>query len=146
MKFAWKQPATVSAPDVVAQSIAQIYELDEPRATKGKLRKYHRGKKPRKQVAPRTYRTRKDPFKNVWHSVQLKLELDPSRQAIDLLKELIHEFPNEFKENQRRTLQRRVSEWRRVHLGMPSVAAITIPPPEHMSDIFTELASLAAHK
>jgi hypothetical protein len=58
-QYAWQQPDTISAPDLVAQSVSEIYRSQQP------VRKYRPGKKPRKQMAERTCRTRKDPFELV---------------------------------------------------------------------------------
>jgi len=72
-------------------------------------RKYRRTKKPR---APRTWRTRKDPFESAWGELCLWLEENPERTAKSLLHELMDRYPAQYKTNQLRTLQRRVKEWR----------------------------------
>jgi hypothetical protein len=69
----------------VADTIAEIYRLEEPRAIKQSAKKFHRGKKPRKKMALRTHRTRKDPFEHEWEKVQRRLEIDPKRTAKYLL-------------------------------------------------------------
>lgn len=72
-------------------------------------RKYRRTKKPR---APRTWRTRKDPFESVREEICLRLEANPEKTAKSLLQELIDRYPTQYNANQLRTLQRRVKEWR----------------------------------
>jgi hypothetical protein len=74
----------------------------------GEIRPTHRAKpKPR-----RDWRTRKDPFENVWSLVRTWLEADPDCTARALLDRLHHEQPGAYGEGQLRTLQRRVREWR----------------------------------
>ena len=72
-------------------------------------RRYRRTKKPR---GPRTWRTREDPFADVWSELRLQLELNPAQTAKDLLQDLKKRRPGQFREAQLRTLQRRVREWR----------------------------------
>ena len=73
------------------------------------VRRYRRTKKPR---APRTWRTRKDPFAEVWSELRLQLELHPALAAKDLFLELQERYPGKFEHGQLRTLQRRVRDWR----------------------------------
>jgi len=47
--------------------------------------KYRKTKKPRKKMAPRWWRSRKDPFEEVWPQLQLKLQLNPQVTANTLL-------------------------------------------------------------
>ena len=72
-------------------------------------RKYRKMKRPRVQ---HWWRTRKDPFENVWGEVCQWLEANPERTAKSLLQGLIERYPGQYKENQLRTLQRRVQAWR----------------------------------
>jgi len=71
-------------------------------------RKYHRTKK----LAPRTYRTRPDPFATVWDEVCDWLQAHPERTAKSLFQELQACYPGHFPDVQLRTLQRRVRAWR----------------------------------
>jgi len=72
-------------------------------------RKYRKMKKPRVQ---HWWRTRKDPFEDVWSEVCQSLEANPERTAKSLLQGLIERYPSQYQENQLRTLQRRVQAWR----------------------------------
>lgn len=67
---------------------------------------------PSEMVQPRTYRTREDPFDEVWPSVEALLESDAGFQAQTLFDWLQREHPGRFADGQLRTLQRRVKEWR----------------------------------
>lgn len=60
----------------------------------------------------RWWRTRKDPFAEVWGEVRHQLELTPYIQATDLFHSLQVKYPWKFTDGQLRTLQRRVKAWR----------------------------------
>lgn len=72
-------------------------------------RRYRRTKAIRE---PHTWRTRKDPFEQVWNTICEKLEKDPGRTAKSLLIELQKLYPEQYPAGQLRTLQRRVQKWR----------------------------------
>jgi len=63
---------------------------------------------------PHNWRTRKDPFENVWHDVLRWLQSDPDITAKDLFERIQYENPGRFPNGQLRTLQRRVKEWRQI--------------------------------
>src|SRR3712207_835441 len=67
-------------------------------------RKYHRS---RKLKAPRTYRTRVDPFAEVWAEVEAWLTADPTRTGKGAFQELQRRYPGRYTHGQLRTLQRR---------------------------------------
>ena len=60
---------------------------------------------------PRTWRTREDPFADVWEEVREQLELSPGLQAKTLFEWLQRRYPGRFEDGQLRTLQRRVRQW-----------------------------------
>lgn len=72
-------------------------------------RRYRKSGKPHK---PHTWRTRTDPFEQVKERLFLLVKLNPEITAVELLKILQKEEPGKFKDNLRRTLQRRLREWR----------------------------------
>ncbi|MFA6559259.1 MAG: IS21 family transposase [Candidatus Obscuribacterales bacterium] len=78
-------------------------------------RKYskQRGRKLPKQE--RDYRTRKDPFAEVWDQLQDMLAKDAGLEAKTLLEWLMEAYPDQYEPALLRTLQRRVSEWRALH-------------------------------
>lgn len=76
-------------------------------------RKYRYSKKIRKQMVPRTWRTRKDPFENVWDGLCLQLEINPHKNAKTMLDDLVAQHPEKFNYKSLRTLQRRVVDWRK---------------------------------
>ncbi len=75
-------------------------------------RKYVKeGKLPSELRAPRTWRTRPDPFDEVWPEVEAQLEIAPELEAKILFEDLTRRHDG-FSEGQLRTFQRRVREWR----------------------------------
>jgi len=72
-------------------------------------RKYRRTKGLK---GPRLYRTRLDPFAEVWHEVEAELTAHPERTAKAAFAHLQERYPGVFPATQVRTLQRRVQEWR----------------------------------
>lgn len=75
----------------------------------GRLRPTHRKESPK----ARYWRTRENPFKNVWTDILLWLQKEPDSTAKVLLERLNDKYPGQFSPKLLRTLQRRVGEWRR---------------------------------
>lgn len=67
---------------------------------------------PSELTKAREYRTREDPFIEVWPAVAAKLELDESLEAKTIFEWLQSERPGDFADGQLRTLQRRMKIWR----------------------------------
>lgn len=76
----------------------------------GEVRPTHRAR----PVKPRHWRTRKDPFEEVWLDVLRWLQKEPDATAKVLFDRLQRERPDQFPDGQLRTLQRRIKEWRHV--------------------------------
>ncbi|HZC36953.1 MAG TPA: transposase family protein [Chthoniobacterales bacterium] len=74
----------------------------------GEVRPTHR----KRASGPRTWRTRRDPFEQVWPLVEQWLHEQPDTTAKDLFFRLQAEAPEPFAPGQLRTLQRRVKQWR----------------------------------
>lgn len=68
-------------------------------------------------ASPRTWRTRADPFKDVWPEVLGRLQDEPDATAKELFERLRRDHPGDFQPGQLRTLQRRVREWRHAMAG-----------------------------
>ena len=92
------------------------------------VRMYRRTRKP---SPPRTWRTRADPFAEVWGEIQLQFEIDPSRSAKELFLDLQQRYPGKHPHSQLRTLQRRVQRRRREQLysSQSLQAALSFMPP-----------------
>ena len=85
-------------------------EMDEKTA-----RKYRDlGKFPSELKAERirTWRTRKNPFNEVWEMVKSFLKNNSGLEAKTLFEHLQREYPGRFSDGQIRTFQRRVKNWR----------------------------------
>jgi len=83
-------------------------EMDEKTA-----RKYVRaGKLPSEMKEPHTWRTRLDPFAEVWGEIEKELEINPGLEAKTLFEALQRRCPGRFQDGQLRTLQRRIKVWR----------------------------------
>jgi hypothetical protein len=113
--------------------------MSEPTA-----RKYRRLKKlPSELREPRHWRTREDPFAEVWAEVEQMLDIDAGLQAKTVFEELERRYPERFKRGQLRTLQRRFRSWRARH-GPPK--EVYFPqvhdPGEQCQSDFTDMTSL----
>ncbi len=76
-------------------------------------RKYRNlGKLPSEIKEPHDWRTRQDPFEEVWLEVKGKLELNPGLEAKTLFEDLQRRYPMRFQDGQLRTLQRKIKRWR----------------------------------
>jgi hypothetical protein len=77
-------------------------------------RKYRRlGKLPSEVVSmDRNWRTRPDPFAEVWAEIEAKLQVSAGLEAKTLFADLQRRFPGRFSDGQLRTLQRQVKSWR----------------------------------
>ena len=73
-------------------------------------------KKPRKKLAPRTWKTKEDAFALVWDVISTRLAINPALTAKTILDDLIKDKSQSFNLSQLRTLQRRVKYWRKEYL------------------------------
>jgi len=70
------------------------------------------GKLPSDLERPRDWRTRPDPFEDVWPEIKRRLADAPELEAKTLFEDLLEREPEQFAAGQLRTLQRRVKQWR----------------------------------
>ncbi len=93
---------------------------------------------------PRNYRTRMDPFEQVWPQVQQRLQTEPKLQAVTLFGWLQDTFPGEYPDSVRRTFERRVLEWRSLNgPGKPVIFPQDHHPGRLAASDFTVLNKLA---
>lgn len=96
---------------VKGQSLSQAaarWDMDEKTA-----RKYVRsGRLPSEMKSPHDWRTRVDPFEEVWPELKELLAHNSGLQANTLFEELGRRYPGRFQEGQLRTLQRKMRQWR----------------------------------
>jgi hypothetical protein len=83
------------------------------RKTAGKYRQLDQ--LPSEVSVEHTWRTREDPFDQVWPWVEQQLNDHPRLQAKTLFQALQRQHPGRFSDGQLRTLQRRVKLWRAEH-------------------------------
>jgi len=76
-------------------------------------RKYRRlGRLPSEVKVPHNWRTREDPFEEVWEEVRQELAVNPGLEANTLFQALQRKYPGRFQDGKVRTLQRRIKTWR----------------------------------
>lgn len=90
------------------------------------------GKLPDETRASHTWRTRQDPFAEVWGEMTVLLEVNPGLQARTLFEDLQRRYPGGFSDSQLRTLQRRVKVWRATE-GFPR--EVFFPQVHHPGDL-----------
>ena len=67
---------------------------------------------PNERKKDRTWRTRSDPFTEVWEEVREQVATNPGLEAKTLMEALQRKYPGQFADGQVRTLQRRLKQWR----------------------------------
>lgn len=67
---------------------------------------------PSERREDRKWRTRGDPFTEVWEEVRAQVDANPGLEAKTLFEALQRKYPGQFADGQIRTLQRRLKRWR----------------------------------
>jgi len=76
-------------------------------------RKYLKsGRLPDEVKKPHTWKTRRDPFEEIWDEIKKYLELNKGLEAKTIFEDLQRLHPDIFKQGQLRTLQRKLKRWR----------------------------------
>jgi hypothetical protein len=97
----------IQTEDTLAQA-ADKAGVDEKTARKYRLS----DSLPSQRRVPHTWRTRQDPFQDLWPELVESLRLNPGLQAKTLFLDLQRRFPGRFPDVQLRALQRRIKLWR----------------------------------
>jgi transposase len=98
---------------LLTQGIAQVTAAAKAGMSERTARKYVRsGRAPSQAKVPHTWRTRPDPFSDVWPQIEALLRQDSGLQAKTIWTELNERYPGRFSAGQLRTLQRRLLAWR----------------------------------
>lgn len=111
--------------------------------TEKTARNWRSGPLPSEVEPERAWRTREDPFTEVWPWVQSELERAPGLEALTIFGELQEKHPGKFQEGQLRTLQRQVRRWRA--LGGPGREVMfgqVIEPGRQAQSDFTNMNAL----
>ena len=104
VKRLWR---ALSSGKTLAQAADQA-DMDE--TTARKYRKF--GRLPSEVAPERIWRTREDPFAEVWPEVHEQLQDAPGLEAKTLFAWLQTKFPGKFDDSQLRSFQRGVKRWR----------------------------------
>lgn len=72
----------------------------------------NKGRRPFKKPEERNWRTRVDPFAEVWDELKAMLERDHGLESQTLMDWLLASYPDRFQAGQVRTLRRRIHDWR----------------------------------
>ena len=104
--------------------------------------KYQRlGKLPSEVKIIHSWRTRDDPFTEVWEEIRGELDLNSGLEAKTLFEALQRKYPGLFADGQLRTLQRRVKIWRALEGPSKEVFFSQVHKPGRLSQSdFTHLS------
>ena len=107
-------------------------------------RKYVRsGRLPSQSKPERTWRTRQDPFEEMWGQVRSMLEMNPGLEAKTLFEWLQRQDPGRYCDGQIRSFQRRVKQWRATEGPAREVYFPQIHSPGQLCESdFTAMSSL----
>ena len=76
-------------------------------------RKYLRsGRLPSEMATEHTWRTREDPFAELWSEARAFLEMNEGLEAKTLFEHFQRVYPGQYEDGQLRTFQRKVRQWR----------------------------------
>jgi hypothetical protein len=130
---------TLASGKTLAQS-ADKANMDEKTA-----RKYRRlGRLPSEVAAERTWRTRLDPFAEIWPEVYEQLQEAPGLEAKTLFAWLQGKYPTKFDDTQLRSFQRGVKRWRATAGPAKEVFFSQVHHPGRLcASDFTHMKSLA---
>ena len=102
------------------------------------------GQLPSEARTPHTWRTRPDPLVEVWPTLTEMLQREPTLQAKTLLEWLQRQYADQNWQPQRRTLERRVRQWKAEHGPAKEVFFSQVHEPGRLgSSDFTHMSSLA---
>lgn len=97
---------------------------------------------PSQLKTPRSYRTRPDPFADIWEQAGEMLAEAPELEAKALFEWFCEQAPGRFQEGQLRSFQRRVLDWRAVHQDQTAVLEQVHRPGEVLETDGVHLAEL----
>ena len=108
-------------------------------------RKYINSKKlPSQQKIEHTWKTRKDPFEDVWCDVKSYLDANPGLDGTTIFFSLQREYPGKFSDGQLRTLQRKIKIWRALEGPGKEIFFPQVHKPGYLSESdFTDMSKLS---
>lgn len=114
-------PATGMLTDACSANATEVARLQPSEASETKLPSLKPIKKHKRAYRgrlPHTWRTRKDPLAGTYEHARLIFSLEPNITSTDLLTRLKEKFPEQITGKELKTLQRRLSKWRRDALSL----------------------------
>jgi hypothetical protein len=112
-RYYWCKNGHLDSPLVVTEKDIKADNSDRLESESPVNRYYKSSDKVDLRRMPRTWRTRKDPFEEVWDEIRLRLEIMPESTATEIMVWLMEKYPTQFSKGQTRTLQRKVASWRK---------------------------------
>lgn len=98
---------------------------------------------PSESKGEHTWRTRDDPFEDVWEEVRQMLSNEPALEAVTLFENLKDRYPAVFSDGQLRTLQRKIKRWRALEGPAKEVMFSQDHPPGRLAQSdFTHMGDL----
>ena len=111
-QYSWNKKGQSETELIVTKEDVIDHSVSGDEESSIQSRYYRSSKKIDLRSAPRTWRTRKDPFEKTWDEIRLRLELMPETGGKELILWLMSKYPGEYSVGQTRTLQRRIARWR----------------------------------
>ena len=130
---------------VLASGKTLAQSADKTNMDEKTARKYRElGRLPSEVAPERTWRTRYDPFAEVWPEVHLQLQEAPGLEAKTLFAWLQTKYPGKFDDSQLRSFQRGVKRWRATAGPAKEVFFSQVHHPGRLcASDFTHMKSLA---
>jgi len=98
-------------------------------------RKYlHSTRLPSEEASTHTWRTREDPFEEVWEEARKLLQVNSGLEGRSLFEHLQRQYPGRFPDGQLRTFQRRVKVWRALEGPSKEVFFAQVYSPGELSE------------
>lgn len=98
---------------------------------------------PSEMHQPRAWRTRENPFEEVWPEIEAMLREEPRLKAKTIFEALQAKEPGRFQDGQLRTLQRQIRQWRASDGGDREAFFPQVHYPGHVgASDFTDMSSL----
>ena len=130
-------PGAIGSPELRPTPRARVWNGSWPGCPGRSMEEQEQANGNRRAKAPRTWRTRKDPFEGVWCDVLSWLQDDPDASAVALLNQLRAVDPDRSSRAHLSMLQRRVQRRRSIMANKLVYASSeqTMPDPDEMPAI-----------
>jgi len=99
-RYSWCKNGHLDSPLVVTEKDIKADISDRLESESPVNRYYKSSDKVDLRRMPRTWRTRKDPFEEVWDEIRLRLEIMPESTATEIMVWLMEKYPTQFSKGQ----------------------------------------------